>query len=129
MTAAALDGPRTLGVYIIDAEEEPVAARRTPEKPPVGLPEVAAMFGVSAKTPVRWGYRSRLGEMPVPFPEPDFTISRGVPGWYRSTIDRWAQESGRPIVAEPQYVRRAGAEDAVDSAEETPEGALVTAGS
>lgn len=125
---------RTLGVYMTpQTEEETVAARRTrtptPQKPPVGLPEIAAMFGVSAKTPVRWGYRSRRGEMPVPFPEPDFTISRGVPGWYRATIDRWSQDSGRPIIAEPEYVQRGGAEEAVDGAEEERAGELVTAGS
>jgi hypothetical protein len=71
------------------------------QKWPVGLAEIATMFGLEKNTPTRWLYRSRQGWMDPRFPEPDGHVSRTVPFWWDSTIERWARSSGRVMVAPP----------------------------
>ena len=56
----------------------------------VGPGEIAQMFGVAAETVSRWQREGRL-------PEPDVRLLQG-PVWYRTTIQRWADESGRAYV-------------------------------
>lgn len=53
----------------------------------VGVREIAALLGVKEQTVRTWRYRKLL-------PEPDATVS-GIPVWRRSTILRWAKETGR----------------------------------
>jgi hypothetical protein len=69
------------------------------QKLPVGLAEVAEMFGVEKETPSRWLYRSRLGRMNPP--EPDGHVSATVPYWWDSTILRWGKVSGRRVFRRP----------------------------
>jgi len=53
----------------------------------VGVREIAGLLGVQEQTVRAWRYRKLL-------PEPDATVS-GIPVWRRSTILRWAKETGR----------------------------------
>lgn len=58
---------------------------------PLGLVEIADLFGVGAETPQRWRYRRRVNG----FPEPDGFISRNVPYWWEDTVVRWGRATGR----------------------------------
>jgi hypothetical protein len=83
-----------------DASEEDGVSR---QKWPVGLAEMAEMFGIEKNTPTRWLYRSRKGLMDPRLPEPDGHVSATVPFWWHTTVERWAKASKR------QMVRRVGA--------------------
>lgn len=70
------------------------------QKWPVGLAEIAAMFGVDEATPTRWRYRSHKGRMHPPLPDPDGYIS-GSPFWWDLTMEHWATDSRRRLVRWP----------------------------
>lgn len=61
---------------------------------PVGLVEIAERLGVKRETAGMWHYRSQRGELPVPMPEPRWTVSGG-PAWRWSDIEKWARRTGR----------------------------------
>ena len=54
----------------------------------------AALHGVKRRTIHQWIYRGI-------FPVPDATIS-GRPAWYRSTLEAWAEATGRAVRIEPR---------------------------
>lgn len=63
----------------------------TRQKVPLGLAEIAVLFGVNEATPTRWKYlRHRTG-----FPSPDGHVSKTVPYWWDSTIEAWGRATGR----------------------------------
>ena len=53
----------------------------------VGLTEIADLLGVDRGTPRIWRYRGIM-------PEPDGWVS-GYPAWRRSSIVKWARDTGR----------------------------------
>lgn len=53
----------------------------------VGVREIADLLGVKPETPKAWRVRGLL-------PEPDGWVS-GRPAWRRSTILKWAEQTGR----------------------------------
>lgn len=56
---------------------------------PVGTKEIAERFGMSVRTLEQILYRSRQGKIPVPFPEPRWTVS-GRPAWdFNRDIAPW----------------------------------------
>jgi hypothetical protein len=67
---------------------------------PLGLAEMATMFGVDVGTTTKWQYRSRRGRMHPPLPEPDGYVS-GSPFWWDVTLRRWGAASGRRVLRIP----------------------------
>lgn len=61
---------------------------------PVGLVEIAASLGVERKTVSQWHWRSKRGDLPVPMPDPRWTVS-GAPAWHWPDIEKWARDTGR----------------------------------
>lgn len=61
------------------------------QRRPLGLAEIATLLGVGEATPTRWKYRKEI----TGFPEPDDYISKTVPYWWDTTIERWAKATGR----------------------------------
>jgi hypothetical protein len=57
----------------------------------VGVTEIAQMFGVNRVTVSKWRAAGTL-------PAPDAELTRR-PLWLRSTIERWAERTGRRLVA------------------------------
>jgi hypothetical protein len=90
----------SVGTVAMDsgAREEDGVSR---QKWPVGLAEMAEMFGVDKNTPTRWLYRSRKGLMDPRLPEPDGHVSATVPFWWDVTIERWASASRRRLLRFP----------------------------
>jgi hypothetical protein len=80
--------------------EEQVAKQKTPAGKPIGMAQIADMYGVDKTTPSRWQYRSRLGRMNPPMPEPDGWLSATAPWWWDSTITAWGEASGRATMVE-----------------------------
>lgn len=87
------------------------------QKVPLGLAEIAVLFGVNEATPTRWKYlRARTG-----FPAPDGHISKTVPFWWSSTIEEWGRATGRWPGDEQASARAAAVaarEEALREAEE-----------
>lgn len=54
----------------------------------VGMRQIAQMLGVDRRTPSKWRYRKVL-------PPPDHTPVNNGPAWLRTTILRWADDTGR----------------------------------
>lgn len=54
----------------------------------LGLQEIAILLDVRGRTPHAWKYRGRL-------PAPDYSSINGLSAWKRSTVIRWAAETGR----------------------------------
>lgn len=71
----------------------------------VGLRDVAAIFGVKARTPTIWAERAES----TGFPEPDGYLSGYVPYWRRSRILTWGDGSGRTPVDRAALAPRTGA--------------------
>jgi hypothetical protein len=90
----------SVGTVAMDsgAREEDGVSR---QKWPVGLAEMAEMFGVDKNTPTRWLYRSRKGLMDPRLPEPDGHVSATVPFWWDVTVERWASASRRRLLRFP----------------------------
>ena len=65
----------------------------------IGRVEIAKLLGVETRTPHAWSARGRL-------PEPDFESVNAGPAWKRSSIIKWAVETGRL----PEYLAEEGAE-------------------
>lgn len=60
---------------------------------PLGLRDIAELFGVGAETPDRWRYRQpKHGPA---FPHPDGLISGRTPYWWLSTMERWGRATQR----------------------------------
>lgn len=60
---------------------------------PLGLSDIAGLFGVEEGTAYRWRYRQpRHG---VRFPQPDGLLSGRHPWWWESTIERWGRATHR----------------------------------
>lgn len=59
---------------------------------PLGLTDIADLFGVGVETPGRWRYRQPRG---IKFPDPDGLLSHRTPWWWESTIERWGRATGR----------------------------------
>jgi hypothetical protein len=55
---------------------------------PIGISELAEMFGVKPSTVHMWRYRDQM-------PEPDYPAINGHPAWDRSVIIAWAFDTGR----------------------------------
>jgi hypothetical protein len=87
-----MEGPDSVLMDTTRQEEE-----MTRQKLPIGLAEIAGMFMVEKNTPAKWLYRSRLGQMDPPMPEPDGHVSATVPYWWDATIKSWARSSRRTI--------------------------------
>lgn len=62
--------------------------------PILDVPGAARLHGVSRRTIHQWTYRKI-------YPVPDTTIS-GRPAWYRSTLEAWAEATGRAVRIEPR---------------------------
>lgn len=54
----------------------------------VGYRGMAEMLGVGSRAPAVWRQRKQL-------PVPDFEEINGSPAWYRTTVIRWAVDTGR----------------------------------
>lgn len=64
----------------------------------LGVSELPAFLGVAKPTVYGWTYRNQL-------PPPDFPTVNGFRAWRRTTIVRWAAQSGRL----PNWLRSEGA--------------------
>lgn len=67
---------------------------------PVGIVEIAERLGVMRNTVDQWLFRTHAGELPVPFPDPRWTVG-GRPAWDWSDVAAWAWETGRLEGAKP----------------------------
>lgn len=93
---------------------------------PLGLRDIAELFGVNPDTPDRWRYRPpKAGPF---FPEPDGVLSGRHPYWYETTIEQWGRLTGRwpgDDVAEARLSReeqrRAAAREAEEAARHAEE--------
>lgn len=61
--------------------------RAPPGDEPLGITELAAMFGRKRRTVEAWRYQGLL-------PQPDVTVGQS-PGWYPSTLRAWGIRTGR----------------------------------
>lgn len=82
----------TVAATTSPTEERPVPtiSRRQRERI-LGLAEIAELLGVGPETPQRWRYRREING----FPDPDGYVSRTVPWWFESTVERWAKATNR----------------------------------
>lgn len=71
-----------------------MARPRTLEADPLlGVPEIADLLGVKRRTVHKWleGAKGRR-----PFPAHDVIVG-GLRAWRRSTVTRWAEQTGRTL--------------------------------
>lgn len=61
---------------------------------PVGMKEIAALFGVPIKTAISWHARGRL-------PEPRWPSVGGRPAWDKADIVAWAEARAENKYAKP----------------------------
>lgn len=77
-----------LARYLVNEGERMARAENAMTRESVlGLVDIAEHLGVVPATAHKWKVRALL-------PEPDLYVSK-APAWYRSTIDGWAEETGR----------------------------------
>lgn len=85
---------------------------------PLGLRDIAELFGVGPETPDRWRYRPP--KHGPGFPDPDGVLSGRVPYWWETTIERWGRATGRwpgDDVAEARLGREEARQAALREAE------------
>jgi len=82
--------------YVADAVDTVEASATLDEMDadPVGVKDIAERLGVKQQTVSMWRFRSQEGKLPVPMPEPRWTVS-DMPVWQWSDIKKWAKKTGR----------------------------------